>query len=175
MLRKIVSGGQTGVDRAALDAAISSELEYGGWCPKGRLDEQGKIPEKYKKLKEISGEFKTEKENYDARTRKNILESDGTLILVPQIPLPTNIKDGTILTIAYAKQKPYLIIDLSQSIHLNSELIFNWIAENKIHTLNIAGPRESTCPGIHQSSLKLLQIVLPRCGNSCSLKGFKNF
>lgn len=87
MLRKIVTGGQTGVDRAALDAAMLLNIEYGGWCPKGRLDEKGKIPEKYKYLDEISGEFKSENENYAARTKKNIEDSDGTLIIVPVKPL----------------------------------------------------------------------------------------
>lgn len=172
MLRKIVTGAQTGVDRAALDAAILLDFEYGGWCPKGRLDEKGTIPEKYKYLKEISGEFKTDKENYDARTKKNIEDSDATLILAPQIPLPEKIKDGTLLTIEYAKKqlKPYLIVDLSKPIHINSEVITAWIKENRINTLNIGGPRESTCPGIYHATLGLLEITLPLCKNFFSLR-----
>ncbi len=172
MLRKIVTGGQTGVDRAALDAAILSEFEYGGWCPKGRLDENGKIPETYKNLREISGEFKTDKENYDARTKKNITDSDATLIIVPKLPLPVKIKDGTLLTIDDAKKqnKPNLLVDLSKSIDSNCELIVNWIIENKISTLNIGGPRESNCPGIYKSSLQLIKIALPQCKNSLSLR-----
>ncbi len=172
MLQKIVSGGQTGVDRAALDAAMALDYEYGGWCPKGRLDENGTIPEKYKCLKEISGEFKTDKENYDARTKKNIEDSDATLILVPLIPLPAKIKDGTLLTISYAKKqlKPYLIVDLSKPIHLNSESIKSWMKENGINILNIGGPRELTCPGIYQATLRLLKFTLPECKNYFSLR-----
>jgi len=162
MINKIVSGGQTGVDRAALDAAMSVNIEYGGWCPKDRLDENGKIPEKYKNLTEISGEFKNDKENYDARTKRNIKDSDATLIIAPKIPLPQEIKDGTLLTIEEVvnQKRPYLIIDLSKSIDTNSELVTHWVKENKISTLNIAGPRESTCPGIYQSSLELLLLLI---------------
>jgi hypothetical protein len=98
MLQKIISGAQTGVDRAALDAAISLDIEYSGWCPKGRLDETGKIPEKYSNIKEISGEFENDQQNYNARTRKNIEDSDATLVIAPEIPLLKEIKDGTLLT-----------------------------------------------------------------------------
>ena len=172
MLRKIVTGAQTGVDRAALDAAMLLEFEYGGWCPKGRLDEKGTIPEKYKNLKEVSGEFKADKENYDARTKKNIEDSDATLIFAPQIPLPEKIKDGTLLTIEYAKKqlKPYLIVDLSKPIRTNSELIAAWVKENRVSTLNIGGPRESTCSGIYHATLGLLEITLPQCKNCFSLR-----
>jgi hypothetical protein len=167
MLQKIVTGAQTGVDRAALDAAMLLDFEYGGWCPKGRLDEKGMIPEKYKNLKEVSGEFKADKENYDARTKKNIEDSDATLILAPEIPLPEKVKDGTLLTIEYAKKqlKPYLIVDLSKPLHTNSELVAAWVKENSVNTLNIGGPRESTCPGIYQTTLGLLEITLPKCKN----------
>lgn len=172
MFHKIVTGGQTGVDRAALDAATLLDFEYGGWCPKGRLDEKGKIPEKYNNLKEVSGDFKTDKENYDSRTKKNIEDSDGTLIFVPKIPLPKQIQDGTILTIkdAERQKKPYLIVNLSKPIVANSEIIVNWIKENKVSILNIGGPRESTCPGIYQSCLSLLEVTLPKFKNNFSLK-----
>lgn len=155
MINKIVSGGQTGVDRAGLDAAITSSVNYGGWCPQGRLDENGIIPENYTELNEISGNFKSEKENYDTRTKLNIRDSDATLIFVPSLPLPLKIKDGTLLTIEEVKRvkKPFLICDLSQSNNFNSEAILDWINSYKIKTLNIAGPRESTWPGIYNSTL----------------------
>lgn len=170
MLQKIVSGAQTGVDRAALDVALLLELEYGGWCPRGRLDEKGKIPDNYKKLKEVSGEYKTDKENYDARTRQNIQDSDATLIIIPKCPLPQTIKDGTVLTMQEAKKngKPLLIIDLSKSISANAEHISEWVKGYEILTLNIAGPRESTCPGIYNASFELLQQALPGCKKCCS-------
>ena len=169
-----MSGGQTGVDRAALDAAILLDIEYGGWCPKGRLDEHGTIPTKYKNLEEIAGEFKTEKENYDARTRANIKGSKGTLIIVPKLSFPEKIKDGTKLTIEEAQRlkKPNLIVNLSNPIHVNAQLIVDWIEKNEISILNIGGPRESTCPGIYQASFKLLEAALFQCVNSLKIGPF---
>lgn len=96
MLKKIISGGQTGVDRAALDAAILLKIPHGGWCPKGRLSEVGKIPDKYL-LKE------TESSDYSERTKLNIHDSDGTLIFVPSTPI--KVTDGTLLTIQKSKVK----------------------------------------------------------------------
>ena len=163
MVEKIVSGGQTGVDLAALDAAIKWGLDYGGWCPKGRINEKGKIDRKYDNLQEITGEFKDEKENYDTRTRLNIRDSDATLILVPKIPLPTHIKDGTLLTIDEVKKqkKPCLIIDLSEPQSKNIDFVLHWIKEHSPKILNIAGPRESSCPGINKSSFNLLDKIIP--------------
>ncbi len=162
MVKIIISGGQTGVDRAALDSAINLNIAYGGWCPKGRLDEMGVMPEKYNQLREVSGHFYNEKENYDARTKLNIRDSDGTLIVVPQRPLPAQIKDGTLLTIDQVKKqnKPFLIISLSESHTNNSHKITEWISLNNITTLNIAGPRESNSPGIYQLSFFLLSKIL---------------
>jgi hypothetical protein len=172
MIEKIVSGGQTGVDRAALDAAIESNIAYEGWCPKGRIDELGIIPEEYCALKEISGEFKNEKENYNTRTKHNIRDSDGTLILVPKIPIPLTIKDGTLLTIQEAqdKKKPYLVIDLSEPQQKNVKFIIIWAKEHNLKILNIAGPRELSCPGIYQLSLEFLENTLPHLTNACSYK-----
>lgn len=167
----IISGGQTGVDRAALDAAISLGLNYGGWCPKGRTDELGKIPGTYEKLIEVSGEFANDKDNRAARTKKNIHDSDGTLIISPKIPMPDNIQDGTRIMEGEAKTqgKPYLNIDLSKPIDINSELITNWVLANKISTLNIGGPCESSWPGIYESSLKLFMSALSQCKNITTL------
>lgn len=163
MLEKIVSGGQTGVDRAALDTAIDLGVEYGGWCPKGRLDENGTIPSKYKNLTELDGTFSSEKENYDARTKKNIQDSDGTLILVPSLPLPERIKDGTLLTIEVvsSSKKPYHIVDLSAGKSA-IEACMEWIADNDINTLNVAGPRESNSPGIYSLSSSFLNDLIPQ-------------
>lgn len=158
-LRKIVSGGQTGVDRAALDAAIRLGIEYGGWCPKGRLDEKGMIPSGYSCLTEIEGDFTCDQDNFNARTVKNIIDSDGTLIIVPSWPLPENIKDGTILTIEEIKRqdKPYYILNIEE---LDISDCNNWIVESEIETLNIAGPRESTTPGIYDISLTVIETSL---------------
>lgn len=146
---KIVSGGQTGVDRAALDAAIECDIEHGGWCPKGRLAEDGIIHERYH-LQE------TGSEDYAVRTKCNIKDSDGTLILVPKLPLPVNISDGTILTINEVKAtgKPHLVIEIVAELTLNT--ILTWIKTHHIEVLNIAGPRESQAPGIYQLSKQRL-------------------
>lgn len=159
----IISGGQTGTDRAALDAAIALNIPYGGWCPKGRIDEIDVIPKKYSGLTEISGEFKTEQENYDTRTKHNIRDSDGTLILVPKKPLPPKIKDGTLLTIKEVERqkKPHLEIDLSEPMEKKIDAIINWVEKHNIQILNIAGPRETSSPGIYQASLEVIENVLP--------------
>lgn len=150
MITKIISGGQTGVDQAALDMAIELAIPHGGWCPKGRLSELGTIPEKYQ-LQE------TETIEYYERTQLNIQDSDGTLIIVPELGMTIN--DGTVLTIESVQQqkKPYLLIDLSAS--QDKEIIWQWIKENQISELNIAGPRESSCPGIYQKALDWLTSV----------------
>jgi Circularly permutated YpsA SLOG family len=161
MIEKIVSDGQTGVDLAALDAAIAFGIPHGGWCPKGRTNLDGVISAKYQFLKEISGNFKTDKENRNARTKANIKDSDGTLTLAPKLPLPREINDGTVLTIEEAKrQKPHLEIDLSKPSSENIKAILSWISTNKIKTLNIAGPAESTCEGIYRLSSAFLEELL---------------
>ena len=172
MIEKIISGGQTGVDRAALDAAIALNIPYGGSCPKGRIDENGIIPKEYDALTEISGEFKTEKENYDTRTKYNIRDSHGTLILVPT--LPSNIKDGTAVTIEEVEKqnKPHLKIDLSKSLENNTDFIISWIKTHHIKILNIAGPRESNSKGIYKTSLELLKNVLPHLTTNCSFRPY---
>lgn len=151
---KIISGGQTGVDRAALDAAISLNIPHGGWCPKGRLAElDATIPEKYE-LKE------TDSSDYSVRTKLNIKGSDGTLILVPETPI--KITDGTLLTIneAIRTDKPHFIIDLSKTVDIES--IINWVKQNNINILNVAGPRESQAPGIYETSFVLFKKIFSR-------------
>jgi hypothetical protein len=145
---KIISGGQTGVDRAALDVALKLGLPHGGWCPKKRKAEDGPIPSFYF-LRE------TESEDYSERTKKNIADSDGTLILV--CGDINKVSDGTILTKneVSSKNKPNLIFDLLGAD--NESVVINWIIENKIKILNIAGPRETQTPGIYKLSLSFLE------------------
>lgn len=163
MIEKIVSGGQTGVDRAALDVAIILGIHYGGWCPKGRIDESGVIPIKYNALIEVSGDFIDEKENYNTRTKLNIAHSEGTLIIVPSLPIPYYIQDGTLLTIAEVKEqnKPFLIIGLNELAEDNISKCIEWIHENDIKELNFAGPRESVCSGVYDSALLFLMNLIP--------------
>ena len=156
MIEKIVSGGQTGVDQAGLLVATERGIPIGGWCPKGRLDESGNcILDKYP-LREATTS------NPDERTKLNIRDSDGTLILVPSWPLPEKIKDGTKLTYEDAERqnKPYLIIDLSNSQDAAIKIL-KWIKDKKIKVLNVAGPRESNSPGIYESACELFRRFFP--------------
>lgn len=149
-VQKIVSGGQTGVDRAALDVAKELGCEIGGWCPKGRLAEDGRIPDDYPLCE-------TETADYAERTELNVRDSDGTLILT--IGPPTG---GTAYTITCAQRlrKPYCIIDLSQETA--PDRTQRWLEEQRITVLNIAGPRLSqSAEGYaltHQFLLTLLSI-----------------
>jgi len=138
----IRSGGQTGVDRAALDAAIKLNLQTCGWCPKGRIAEDGIIPSKYKLVETLT-------ENKDERTRLNVKNSDGTLVLLLSESKVMN--DGTSLAIKTTKSlnKPLMFFYLEK---VNIDIVINWIFENEIIILNVAGPTESNSPGIYNSS-----------------------
>ena len=146
-VQKIVSGGQTGVDRAALDAAMFLGLEHGGWCPRHRRAEDGRISERYH-LSE------TQASDYSVRTEKNVLDSDGTLVLFRKRPT-----GGTALTVKFLKQhqRPCWLIDLTQEHDYGK--VRNWLESHRIVVLNIAGPRESSQPGIAQEAEQLLVNV----------------
>jgi hypothetical protein len=134
---KIISGGQTGVDRAGLDMALELGLDCGGWCPKGRMAEDGPIPAKYA-LREMPSP------KYPPRTEKNGRASDGTLILTwgP-------VTGGTSLTVKLARKhrKRYIVVNLSYGGE--AQEVRDWIRIYNIKILNVAGPRESKKPGIH--------------------------
>jgi hypothetical protein len=144
---KIISGGQTGVDRAALDAALSLKLSCGGWSPKGRRSEDGVIPKCYP-LREMPSP------KYPPRTAKNVREADGTLILTWGPPT-----GGTALTINLARRqrKPYLVMDLARGG--DPTIIREWLRIFRIETLNVAGPRESKAPGIQDRAHRFLLKV----------------
>ncbi|NDV21555.1 putative molybdenum carrier protein [Desulfovibrio sp. JC022] len=139
-----VSGGQTGVDRGALDAAIERNLAHRGWCPKGRKAEDGPIPAKYNMQEMVDWQ-------YWKRTEKNVLDSDGTLVL----PGHTESK-GTALTIRLARKhgKPIAVISLDRRDA--AQTIRAWITAHNIKVMNVAGPRESGAPGINQKTRELL-------------------
>jgi hypothetical protein len=149
MFTKIVSGGQTGVDRAALDVALELGLPCGGWCPKGRRAEDGPLPERYP-LRETASAA------YPARTALNVREADGTLILTRGEP-----DRGTALTACLAEQyrKPYLSLDLTQ--RPDPKEVLAWAAAHGVRILNVAGPRESSQPGIYDQAKAFLHAVLP--------------
>jgi hypothetical protein len=145
---KIVSGGQTGVDRAALDVALEMGIPCGGWCPHGRKSDEGTIPAKYP-LQE------TPLPEYEQRTEWNVKGSNGTLVLAIGKP-----SGGTALTIGYARRysKPCLVADLNNEV--NFDAILEWIEKNRIRTLNVAGPSESQHPGIHDLAVRFLKDLL---------------
>lgn len=147
-IQKIVSGGQTGVDRAALDVAIFLEMEHGGWCPAGRRAEDGAIPERYD-LKEMSSR------DYAKRTEQNVVDSDGTLVLYW-----AKMKGGTRLTyrLAAKHQRPRLSVDLFDK-EWPTEFVRDWIATENISVLNVGGPRESSHQGIGKLAEQFLSSV----------------
>jgi hypothetical protein len=142
---RIVSGGQTGVDRAALDAAVECGLQSGGWCPRSRIAEDGTIPAQYL-LRE------TPSDRYRQRTGWNVRDSDATLILVRCFPL----RGGTLLTrnIAEQLQRPVFICLLQET---SPETVLQWIKETGVEVLNVAGPRESSEPGIGLEAKQFLR------------------
>ena len=149
-LKKVVSGGQTGVDRAALDVALVLGIPVGGWCPRGRRALDGPLPERYP-LEE------TPSADYPQRTEWNVRDSDGTLIL-HRGPL----SGGTRYTVEMASQhdRPLLQVDLDSPAE--PATLWRWLAEKRIGILNVAGPREENAPGIYlQAKAYLLSILTP--------------
>jgi predicted Rossmann-fold nucleotide-binding protein len=147
IIEKIISGGQTGVDRAALDVALELGLPCGGWCPKGRRAEDGPIPERYP-LQE------NESTSYPERTAMNVRDADGTLIITRGQP-----DRGTGLTLTLAKRykKPHVVIDLDKAP--KTAEVRKWLRVHRIKILNVAGPRESSAKGIYQLAADLLRKV----------------
>lgn len=163
----IISGGQTGVDRAALDSALELGFQCGGWCPKNRKAEDGPIDRKYP-LKE------TDEDDYSIRTELNVRDSDGTLIITHGKPT-----GGTAYTIAMSRvhKKPLLVIDLIIPSPLVParrnfgggegwgkgvivDKIYSWLTHHNIQTLNVAGPRESNMHGIYSDAKNLMIELL---------------
>ncbi|UWX58168.1 putative molybdenum carrier protein [Chlorobaculum sp. MV4-Y] len=147
-LSMIVSGGQAGVDRGALDAAIAAGFVHGGWCPRGRRAEDGVIPEKYRLVE-------TPYSRYAVRTAWNVHDSDATLVLTSG-PLA----GGTKLTVEYARRygRACMIVDLDG--RADAGTVVEWIGANGIGVLNIAGPRESEKPGIGENARRfVLEII----------------
>lgn len=149
-ITKVISGGQAGVDRAALDAAIAVGIPHGGWCPRGRLAEDGPIDSRYG-LQEAEG-------GYRQRTRLNVLESARTLLLNEGA-----LSGGTALTQDFARRfgKPHLLIQLDdERPEVAVYRVMKWLGECDAGVLNVAGPGERKRPGIHGRALSLLVSVL---------------
>jgi hypothetical protein len=152
VIKKIISGGQTGVDQAALDVAIEQHIPHGGWTPKGRETEGGPLPEAYH-LQEVPGSIYP----WD-NGKMNILDSDGTLIISRG-----ELKGGSAWTreLAQRQGRPYIHVDLNQTNTFDAAgAIISWIVENGIEVLNVAGPRASKDVTIYQSAMDVLRSVL---------------
>mgnify|MGYP002626314064 FL=1 len=138
---RIVSGGQTGADRGGLDAARVLGLDQGGWCPRGRRAEDGRIPDRYQ-LAELSTP------TYLERTRRNVVDSDATILFTRGEP-----RGGSRLTAQFAREagRPLLHIDvrdLDTQPQASCDRLRAWLARHEVAVLNVAGSRESGCPGI---------------------------
>jgi hypothetical protein len=150
-LRKIISGGQTGADRAALDWAINRGMPHGGWCPRGRKAEDGVIDERYNLIE-------TPSEDYRQRTEWNVRDSEATVVFSIQKEL----FGGTLLTAEFAEQHKKPLIHLceqdEQSDH--ARRLRSFIEEFGVGVLNVAGPRASSEPGVYQFALGVLDQAL---------------
>jgi hypothetical protein len=151
----VISGGQTGVDRGALDAALSLDAPCGGWCPAGRQAEDGMIPARYP-VTELSGA------GYDERTHKNVEDSDGTLIITFG-----RVSGGTARTIEVCEKlgRPHLIVDaasvpLAQSVRQ----AVRFVTAEGIRRLNVAGPRASSEPRGYEFAYSLVRKLCLQCG-----------
>jgi predicted Rossmann-fold nucleotide-binding protein len=149
---RIISGGQTGVDRAALDFALENKIDCFGWCPKGRKAEDGVIPLSYP-LKE------TDTTDYETRTLKNVDESEGLLVFIDG-----GTDKGTVLAIDHAEKqnKPIYIIHLSMNVEDQETGIISLLENQKVTVVNIVGPHESSNPGIYKKTKKFLEELLLR-------------
>lgn len=145
---KIISGGQTGVERAALDVALQQGIPCGGWCPKGRKIEDGTLDSRYP-LKETSSS------HYEVRIEANVIGADGTLILTEGKPA-----GGTAysMQMAIKHRKPYLTVELRQKA--KPAVVREWARSRRIHILNVAGPRESKIPGIYAKAKLFLEAII---------------
>jgi Circularly permutated YpsA SLOG family len=148
---KIISGGQTGVDRAALDVALKHGIESGGWCPTGRVDEIGRIPDRYPVEQLEDGGF-------IERTLQNVKDSDGTVIIYPG-----KLSGGTEQTLHFCveQRRPHELVDPSNvSTQKAAQLIADFVRENKIDILNVAGPRASEWPEGYDYAYRTLDSFL---------------
>ena len=161
-IQKIISGGQTGAARAALDVALKLGIEYGGWIPRGRLTEDGPLPGMYR-LEEMPTS------SYTKRTRQNILDSDGTLILSHGA-----LADGAAMarqTLRKCK-RPWLHVDLHETAAFQAALdISDWVEDNRIAVLHVTGPRAGTDSDIYKNTLAILESAYYLCISAKHISG----
>ncbi len=149
---RIISGGQTGADRAALDAALELGVPISGWVPKGRKAEDGPVPDRYPNLRETGAD------DYETRTRWNVRDSDATLILSHGA-----LTGGSKMTESFAREmgKPVFHVDLStMSIDAAAATIREWLRDIEGDTLNVAGPRASSDPAIYKETKEIVPRLI---------------
>jgi hypothetical protein len=150
MVKKIISGGQTGVDQAALDVAIKLDIPHGGWIPAGRKTDAGLLPSKYR-LRELHGG------GWAQVIERNVMDADGTLLISRG-----ELSGGSELTrkTAMRKERPWFHVDLGKINAFEAAgAIQAWIIKNSINVLNVTGPRASNDPEIYKVTTVLLQAA----------------
>lgn len=150
-LTRIISGGQTGVDRGAQDAALDAGFPTGGWCPPGRKAEDGPIDARYPVVEMREG-------GYAERTTQNVIDSDGTVVIYFQ-----RLSGGSKWTHRQcrARGKPVLLVDAEESSELQAfEAIVGFVAQHQIQTLNVAGPRQSSAPRAREFAHRVIGRVI---------------
>jgi hypothetical protein len=150
-IEKIISGGQTGADRAALDFAIDHNIPYGGWLPKGRITEDGTLSYKYH-LQEMPTE------DYSKRTQMNVLDSEGTVIISNGF-----LTGGSAVTREFAIEhnRPWIHLDMKElSLEEAAGKMISWLTEHEIRVVNVAGPRAGKDPAIYDTVWRLLKATL---------------
>jgi hypothetical protein len=151
MIKKIISGGQTGAARAALDVAIALGIPHGGWIPRGRITEKGPLPEKYR-LQEMPSD------RYPRGTEQNVMDSDGTLIIA-RGKLTGGADYTRQMTLKHKKQ--LLGVDLDQiDLFKAASLVASWIKMRRIAILNVAGPRASKDPQVYSDVINILERAI---------------
>ena len=148
---KIVSGGQTGVDRAALDAALKHQVPCGGWCPADRLDEFGRIPDHYPVMELPNGGF-------GDRTRQNVIDSDASIIFCPG-----KLQGGTEYTLRCCEEleRPHLVIDAAKiAAEQAATQVRDFVRHNQPNVINVAGSRQSEWPEGYQYCFAVLDNFL---------------
>jgi hypothetical protein len=151
-VEKIISGGQTGADRAGLDVALELGLAIGGWVPQGRRAEDGVVPARYTGLRE------TDSAAYEERTERNVREADATVVFC--FGAPTG---GTALTVRLAERlgRPHLVVDLERwGEETAVPELRRWLAQVRPTVLNVAGPRASGEPRIADATRAVLRAAL---------------
>lgn len=148
VIGRIISGGQTGADRAALDWAIQHHIPHGGWCPAGRLAEDGCIPSAYQLLEMPDGG------GYRSRTKANVRDADATLIL----SIDPVLTGGSRETALFAKRLDKPFVHLHPGMPWQAALR-DWLAGTPVRTLNVAGPRASGAPDIVAFTMEVLDEI----------------